>query len=227
MKILIIEDNERKLKDTIEYVQNVCKEEAEIEVAYSVTEGRRMLKDFIYDRVIIDMQLPSTRNSSIDRFGGITILKYLPMTCNADTRHIVNSSSDETREVLDNNNFPLVGLIVNSSMYNCTKQFDLFINGLKFVEEPIAVDVKETKVEISLTSPITMKDHIQTQVEMGVAIAGIVAGALPVVESIFDNNDNTRELEVGAKATFQGTLVGKADIEPIDSNEYVSGDNNE
>ncbi len=145
MKILIIEDNERKLKDTIEYVQNVCKESYFIDTAFSVTEGRRMLKENLYDRVIIDMQLPSTRNSGIDRFGGVNILNYLPLTINADTRHIVNSSSDETREVLDNNNFPLVGLIVNSSMYNCTKQFDLFINGLKFIEEPLAVDVKETK----------------------------------------------------------------------------------
>lgn len=136
MKILIIEDKPRKLQDTIDYVNGVCKEVVDIEVAYSVTEGKRMLKETLYDRVIIDMQLPSTRNSGIDRFGGINILNYLPLTINANSRHIVNSSSGETREVLDNNNFPLVRLIVNSSMYDCTKQFDLFINGLKFVEEP-------------------------------------------------------------------------------------------
>ena len=139
MKVLIIEDNPRKLQDTINYVQDVCKEVVEIEIATSVTEGRRMLKETLYDRIIIDMQLPTTRNSSIDRFGGITILNYLPMSVNADTRHVVNSSSAETREVLDNSNYPLVGLIVNSSMYNCTKQFDLFINGLKFVESEIVV----------------------------------------------------------------------------------------
>lgn len=217
MKILIIEDNPRKLQDTIDYVNDVCKEVVDIEVAYSVTEGRRMLKETLYDRVIIDMQLPTTNNSSIDRFGGIAILNYLPMTDNANTRHIVNSSSSETREVLDNNNFPLVGLIVNSSMYDCTKQFDLFINGLKFIEEPLAV-------EMSLTSPITAEMHMQTQVEMGAAIAGIMAGALPVVESILDSNDNSRELEVGSKAVFQGELVGKAEIEPTESIDYTSSD---
>ncbi len=195
MKILIIEDNPRKLQDTIDYVNDVCKEEVEIEIAVSVREGKLMLKETLYDRVIIDMQLPTTNNSSIDRFGGIAILNYLPMTDNANTRHIVNSSSSETREVLDNNNFPLVGLIVNSSMYNCTKQFDLFINGLKFIEEPIAG-------------------------EMGVEIAT----ALPVVESILDSNDNTRDREVASKAVFQGELVGKAEIEPTESIDYTSSD---
>lgn len=135
MKILIIEDNSRKLDVTIEYIKDVCKEVIDIHTATYVKEAKRLLKEHKYDRVIIDMQLPINNGGRIDRQGGITILSYLPYTINADTRHIVNSSSDETREVLDNNNFPLVGLIVNSSMYNCTKHFDLFINGLKYVDE--------------------------------------------------------------------------------------------
>ena len=167
MKVLIIEDNERKLNDTVKYVQNVCKEVVEIDCALCITEGKRYLKENKYDRVIIDMQMPSTRNSSIDRFGGITILNYLPHTINADTRHIVNSSSDETREVLDNNNFPLVGLIVNSSMYDCTKQFELFINGLKYVEEtkPVTesiLDGNDNSANVAFEQTVKFKGNIDS-----------------------------------------------------------------
>ena len=206
MRVLIIEDNERKLNDTIEYIQKACKEELEMDHAMSVRAAKQYIKEVKYDRVVIDMQLPDTNNSSINRFGGIAILQYLDATqLNTNTKRVVNSSSDETRGVLDTQGYQNEILIVNSSMYNCSRQFDVFING-----------------EVSLTSSITAKSVAQTQMD----IAAVLAMGLPVVESIFDNYDHTADRVIEEQAQF---FVGKEEIEPQQSepNNYVSSDSNE
>ena len=45
MRVLIIEDNERKLNDTIEYIQKACKEELEMDHAMSVRAAKQYIKD--------------------------------------------------------------------------------------------------------------------------------------------------------------------------------------
>lgn len=210
MRVLIIEDNERKLNDTIEYIQKACKEELEIDHAMSVRAAKQYIKEVKYDRVVIDMQLPDTNNGSINRFGGIAILQYLDATqLNTNTKRVVNSSSDETRGVLDTQGYQNEILIVNSSMYNCSRQFDVFING-----------------EVSLTSSITAESVAQTQADIAVGLGTVMAMGLPVVESIFDNYDHTADRVIEEQAQF---FVGKEEIEPQQSepNNYVSSDSNE
>lgn len=128
MKVLIIEDNEIKLNRTIKYLKDVSNEQLEIDTANTVQLGKRFLKQNLYDRVVIDMQLPTIAGRGIDQEGGISILLYLATTQNDLTKRVINSSSDETRKVLDDNNFKDDILIINSTQYNCTSQFDRFIN---------------------------------------------------------------------------------------------------
>ena len=127
MKILIIEDNPHKLVKTIDYIEDVSPDALEIDVADTVREGYMLSKDTKYDRIVIDMQLPSLGDGHVDREGGIQILQYLEDSINEDTPRVINSSSEETREVLDNNNYKDEKLIINSSMYDCTRAFKKFI----------------------------------------------------------------------------------------------------
>ena len=227
MRVLIIEDNERKLNDTIEYIQKACKEELEMDHAMSVRAAKQYIKEVKYDRVVIDMQLPDTNNSSINRFGGIAILQYLDATqLNTNTKRVVNSSSDETRGVLDTQGYQNETLIVNSSMYNCSRQFDVFING-----------------EVSLTSSITAESVAQTQMDIAAGCATALVMGLPVVESIFDNHDHThdRVMEEQARPFINyddaSSIYNNITIDPVpltdkqqqesNPNDYVTSDDNE
>jgi hypothetical protein len=80
-----------------------------------------------YDRVIIDMQLPTIAGRGIDQEGGISILLYLSTTINENTKRVINSSSDETRHVLDKHNFKNEVLIINNSGRNNTLEFSEFL----------------------------------------------------------------------------------------------------
>ena len=100
MKILIIEDNPHKLVKTIDYIEDVSPDALEIDVADTVREGYMLSKDTKYDRIVIDMQLPSLGDGHVDREGGIQILQYLEDSINEDTPRVINSSSEETRCLL-------------------------------------------------------------------------------------------------------------------------------
>ena len=126
MKILIIEDNPNKLETTIGYINAVTNGEHEIKTATTVAKAYIYLMRNQFDRIIIDMQLPIS-GVNIDRFGGIQVLQHLDDSINADTKRVINSSSRETREVLDNNNYKDETLIVNSNMYDCTASFKKFM----------------------------------------------------------------------------------------------------
>lgn len=128
MKVLVIEDNEVKLNRTINYLRKVSNIPLGIDTANTVQLAKRFLKQNQYDRIIIDMQLPTIAGRGIDQEGGISILLYLPTTMNENTKRVVNSSSDETRGVLDRNNFKNEILIINNSGRNNSNEFDKFIN---------------------------------------------------------------------------------------------------
>ena len=127
MRILIIEDNEIKLNRTINYLKKASNIPLDIHTANTVQLAKRFLKQNQYDRVIIDMQLPTIAGRGIDQEGGISILLYLPTTMNENTRRVINSSSDETRGVLDRNNFKNEILIINNSGRNNTNEFTEFL----------------------------------------------------------------------------------------------------
>lgn len=128
MKILIIEDNDIKLNRTINYLKKVSNILLDIDTANTVQLAKRFLKQNQYDRIIIDMQLPTIVGRGIDQEGGISILLYLPTTMNENTKRVINSSSDETRGVLDRNNYKNEILIINNSGRNNSNEFDEFIN---------------------------------------------------------------------------------------------------
>ena len=128
MRVLIIEDNEIKLNKTIKYLKDSSKLPLDIHTANTVQLAKRFLKQNQYDRIIIDMQLPTIAGRGIDQEGGISILLYLPITMNENTKRVINSSSDETRDVLDRNNFKNEILIINNSARNNSSEFDKFIN---------------------------------------------------------------------------------------------------
>ena len=127
MRILIIEDNDIKLNRTINYLKKASNIPLDIHTANTVQLAKRFLKQNQYDRVIIDMQLPTIAGRGIDQEGGISILLYLPTTMNENTRRVINSSSDETRGVLDRNNFKNEILIINNSGRNNTNEFTEFL----------------------------------------------------------------------------------------------------
>ncbi len=127
MRILVIEDNEIKLNRTINYLKKASNIPLDIHTANTVQLAKRFLKQNQYDRVIIDMQLPTIADRGIDQEGGISILLYLPTTMNENTKRVINSSSDETRGVLDKNNFKNEILIINNSGRNNTNEFTEFL----------------------------------------------------------------------------------------------------
>ena len=127
MRILIIEDNDIKLNRTINYLKKASNVPLDIHTANTVQLAKRFLKQNQYDRVIIDMQLPTIAGRGIDLEGGISILLYLPTTMNENTKRVINSSSDETRGVLDKNNFKNEILIINNSGRNNTNEFTEFL----------------------------------------------------------------------------------------------------
>lgn len=127
MKILIIEDNDIKLSRTIKYLQNITSVILDIDTANTVQIAKRFLKQNQYDRIIIDMQLPIITGREINQKGGISILLYLPTTINENTKRVINSSSDETRDVLDKYNYKNETLIINNSGRNNTKEFTEFL----------------------------------------------------------------------------------------------------
>lgn len=127
MRILIIEDNDIKLNRTINYLKKASNIPLDIHTANTVQLAKRFLKQNQYDRVIIDMQLPTIAGDGIDQEGGISILLYLPTTMNENTKRVINSSSDETRGVLDRNNFKNEILIINNSGRNNTNEFTEFL----------------------------------------------------------------------------------------------------
>lgn len=127
MRILIIEDNDIKLNGTINYLKKASNIPLDIHTANTVQLAKRFLKQNQYDRVIIDMQLPTIAGRGIDQEGGISILLYLPTTMNKNTKRVINSSSDETRGVLDKNNFKNEILIINNSGRNNTNEFTEFL----------------------------------------------------------------------------------------------------
>ncbi len=127
MRILIIEDNDIKLNRTINYLKKASNVPLDIHTTNTVQLAKRFLKQNQYDRVIIDMQLPTIAGRGIDQEGGISILLYLPTTMNENTKRVINSSSDETRGVLDKNNFKNEILIINNSGRNNTNEFTEFL----------------------------------------------------------------------------------------------------
>lgn len=127
MRILIIEDNDIKLNRTINYLKKASNIPLDIHTANTVQLAKRFLKQNQYDRVIIDMQIPTIAGRGIDQEGGISILLYLPRTMNENTKRVINSSSDETRGVLDKNNFKNEVLIINNSVRNNNEEFTEFL----------------------------------------------------------------------------------------------------
>jgi CheY-like chemotaxis protein len=128
MRVLIIEDNDVKLNRTIKYLRDTTSVILDIDTANTVNLAKRFLKQNQYDRIIIDMQLPIIAGKGINQEGGISVLLYLPTTINENTKRVINSSSDETRHVLDKHDFKNEILIINNSGRNNTSEFNLFIN---------------------------------------------------------------------------------------------------
>lgn len=65
MKILLVEDDEHKMKDIIQYL-NQIKRDVVIDKAYSVESGVQRAVDNQYDLILLDMTIPNfdiTENS--------------------------------------------------------------------------------------------------------------------------------------------------------------------
>jgi hypothetical protein len=94
-------------------------------------------------------------------------------------------------------------------MYDCSRQFDVFING-----------------GVSLTSSITAGSVAQTQMDIAAGCATVLAMGLPVVESIFDNNDHRadRAMEEQSRPVILDCFKETQESNP---NDYVSSDDNE
>lgn len=136
MEILIIEDNEVKFKRTEDYLSSIDTN-VTITNATCVRDAKQLIKANHYDGIVIDMQLPNTSNGSIDRKGGISILMYLDYL-DIKSPRCVNTSAEDTKDTLTENNYGEEQCIINSTMCNCTNSFTKFLDR-----------VKECKIELS------------------------------------------------------------------------------
>ena len=130
MKILLVEDKKQKEIITNRYILDACPE-AEIVVARTVVDAfRALVSDIDFDGVVIDMQLPDVSGGSINIAGGVDIIKILNENSIVCPR-VVNTSSEETKAVLERANMVDEEVIVNSSRYDCSRQFITFINNVQ------------------------------------------------------------------------------------------------
>lgn len=130
MKILLIEDKKQKEIITKKYLTD-AKFDVEIVVAQSVADAcDTVLSMDDIDGIVIDMQLPDVIGGSINIVGGVDIIRILKENSIVCPR-VVNTSSEETKEVLLKANMVDEEIIINSSMYNCSRQFITFINNVQ------------------------------------------------------------------------------------------------
>lgn len=130
MKILLIEDKKQKEIITKKYLTD-AKFDVEIVVARSVADAcDTVLSMDDIDGIVIDMQLPDVSGGSINIAGGVDIIRILKENSIVCPR-VVNTSSEETKEVLLKANMVDEEVIINSSRYNCSRQFITFINNVQ------------------------------------------------------------------------------------------------
>lgn len=154
MRLLIIEDKVEKFKITYNYIKNVD-DKIECDRATNLVEAKRFIKNtnHCFDGIVIDMMFPVS-GMSIKMTAGIDFLQYLDCIENKVPR-VINTSGEETRDILKDNNYPNEVVIINSSMYNCYNQFKEFIDRVKqykLLKESISpTDVKHTMLESIVT----------------------------------------------------------------------------
>ena len=130
MKILLIEYKKQKEIITKKYLTD-AKFDVEIVVARSVADAcDTILSMDDIDGIVIDMQLPDVIGGSINIVGGVDIIRILKENSIVCPR-VVNTSSEETKEMLLRANMIDEKVIINSSMYNCSRQFITFINNVQ------------------------------------------------------------------------------------------------
>ena len=130
MKILLIEDKKQKEIITKNYLIN-AKFDVRIVVARSVADAcDTVLSMDDIDGIVIDMQLPDVSGGSINIAGGVDIIKILNENSIVCPR-VVNTSSEETKEMLLRANMIDEKVIINSSRYDCSVQFITFINNVQ------------------------------------------------------------------------------------------------
>ena len=130
MKILLIEDKKQKEIITKKYLTD-AKFDVEIVVAQSVADAcDTVLSMDDIDGIVIDMQLPDVSGGSINIAGGVDIIKILNENSIVCPR-VVNTSSEETKEMLLRANMIDEKVIINSSRYDCSVQFITFINNVQ------------------------------------------------------------------------------------------------
>lgn len=154
MRLLIIEDKVEKFNITYNYIKNVD-DKIECVRATNLVEAKRFIKNtnHCFDGIVIDMMFPVS-GMSIKMTAGIDFLQYLDYIENKVPR-VINTSGEETRDILKDNNYPNEVVIINSSMYNCYNQFKEFIDRVKqykLLKESISpTDVKHTMLESIVT----------------------------------------------------------------------------
>lgn len=130
MKILLIEDKKQKEIITKKYLTD-AKFDVEIVVARTVSATfKALLSGVKFDGIVIDMQLPNSTGGEINIAGGVEII-YMLNDHNIKCPRVINTSSEETKEMLLRANMIDEKVIVNSSRYNCNRQFITFINNVQ------------------------------------------------------------------------------------------------
>lgn len=133
MKILLIEDNDRKRETTVKYLEKAAEnlgiESLDIYNVETIMEAKDFIRNGIYDAYIIDMQLPNRRGGCVSLDGGIQILEYIDFIGKNNIRRVINTSSKETKELLNEKGYTNEKVIINSSMYDCSSSFNNFLKG--------------------------------------------------------------------------------------------------
>ena len=139
IELLIIEDNEYKLKNTVEYIQRAAEDFPKYLIDYRVAKSfigaKRLIKETKFDGYVIDMQFPNHDDEMPEMKKGVELIHFLNYSIDKTPR-VVNTSSAESADYLQEANLK-DHMIVNNGCFNCTLQFYQFLKEV--------VDAKESK----------------------------------------------------------------------------------
>lgn len=103
MKILIIDDSEKKQEEIKECVLDVFGEQISLKIVDNITDAKKSLLNHYFDICFLDIQIPRRNKGLIEKDGGIKLLKEIKI--NIDFKNpeliIITSEYDESIKQID------------------------------------------------------------------------------------------------------------------------------
>lgn len=130
MKILVVEDSDRKYENTVKYLKGYLVEndiESSIERVETINEAKIALSENQYTHAVIDMMFPRRANERVINTAGIEILSYIKRK-SPDVKYTFNSSSETGMKYLKDAGYENEPYIVHDIMYDLQDDFNDFLS---------------------------------------------------------------------------------------------------